>query len=206
MGTHITRVMVADDHPAMREGLCALVEKAPDMRVVAQAADGHEAVAQFRVHRPTLVLMDLQMPGLDGLEAASTILAESPLTLIVALTSYDGDARVARALSTGVRSYLLKTAHPTLVMESLRRVLEGEIVVDPELTGPVLPRADHLTTREISVLELVAQGNQNRDIGTRLNVSEHTVKARIKSILAKLGAKDRAHAVTLARERGFLDF
>lgn len=183
-----------------------LVEKEPDMRVVAQAADGTEAVSQFRAHRPVLILMDLQMPGLDGLEAAGAILSESPLTFIVALTSYDGDARVARALSTGVRSYLLKTAHPSVVMDSLRRVLRGEVVVEPRLTQADRPSTDQLTSREISVLKLVAQGNPNRDIGRSLKVSEHTVKARIKSILAKLGANDRAHAVTLARGRGFLDF
>src|ERR1700761_319252 len=121
--------MVVDDHPAMREGLCTLIDKEPDLRVVAQAADGEEAVSQFRFHRPALILMDLQMPGLDGLDAAGIILSESPSTFIVALTSYDGDARVARALSSGVRSYLLKTAHPSVVVDSLRRVLRGEIVV-----------------------------------------------------------------------------
>jgi DNA-binding NarL/FixJ family response regulator len=198
--------MVADDHPTMREGLCTLIEKTPDMRVVAQAANGQEAVCEFRTHRPELVLMDLHMPGMDGLEAASAILLESPLTLIVALTSYDGDGRVARALSAGVRSYLLKTSHPNVVRDALHRVLGGEIVVDPRLAPAVRPPRDHLTNREISVVRLIAQGNQNRDIGTRLNVTEHTVKARIKSILSKLGANDRAHAVTLARNRGYLDF
>jgi DNA-binding NarL/FixJ family response regulator len=150
--------------------------------------------------------MDLQMPGMDGLEAAGAILCESPPTFIVALTSYGGDARVARALSVGVRSYILKTAQPSVVREALHRVLNGEIVVEPRLAHSSRGPTDQLTPKEVSVLRLIAQGNLNRNIGTALNVSEHTIKARLKSILSKLGAKDRAHAVTLARTRGFLDF
>jgi DNA-binding NarL/FixJ family response regulator len=143
---------------------------------------------------------------MDGLAAAAEIRKEFPDALIVALTSYEGDARVARALSLGVRSYILKTSHPKDVSRALRRVLDGEIVVEQRLAKPVFLSRDHLTLREISVVRLIAQGTPNRDIGRSLNVSEHTVKARIRSILSKLGANDRAHAVTLARDRGFLDF
>jgi len=196
-------VMVADDHPTMREGLCSLVEHEPGMRVVAQASDGSAAVSQFRIHRPDLTLMDLHMPGLDGLGASAAILREAPNTLIVAITSYDGDARIARALAIGIRSYILKTAHPNAVRHALRQVLRGEVVVDPQLRRA---NQDALTDKEISVVKLIAQGRQNREIGSFLCVSEHTVKARIKSVLSKLGANDRAHAVTVARERGFLDF
>jgi len=205
-GAQITRVLIADDHPATREGLCALLEREGDMKVVAHAADGLEAVALFREHRPHLTLMDLHMPRMDGLAASAAIRKEFPDALIVALTSYEGDARVARALSLGVRSYILKTSHPKDVRCALRRVLDGEIVVEQRLVNPALLPRDHLTLREISVVKLIAQGAPNRDIGRSLNVSEHTVKARIKSILAKLGANDRSHAVTLARDRGFLDF
>jgi DNA-binding NarL/FixJ family response regulator len=205
-GAETTRVLIADDHPATREGLCALLERERDMKVVAHAADGLEAVALFRRHRPHLTLMDLHMPRMDGLAAAAEIRKEFPDALIVALTSYEGDARVARALSLGVRSYILKTSHPKDVSRALRRVLDGEIVVEQRLARPVLLSRDHLTLREISVVRLIAQGTPNRDIGRSLNVSEHTVKARIRSILSKLGANDRAHAVTLARDRGFLDF
>lgn len=201
-----TCVLIADDHPATREGLCALLEREGNMKVVAHAADGLEAVALFRRHRPHLTLMDLHMPRMDGLAAAAAIREEFPHARIVALTSYEGDARVARALSLGVRSYILKTSHPKDILSALRRVLDGEIVVGQPLARPVLLSRDQLTTREISVVKLIAQGIPNRDIGRSLNVSEHTVKARIKSILSKLGANDRAHAVTLARDRGFLDF
>jgi DNA-binding NarL/FixJ family response regulator len=202
----ITHVLIADDHPATREGLCTLLEREGDMKVVAQAADGLEAVSLYRLHRPRLCLMDLHMPRMDGLAAVAAIRKEFPDALIIALTSYEGDARVARALSLGVRSYILKTSHPRDITCALRRVLNGELVVESRLSKPAGLSRDNLTPREISVVKLVAQGTPNRDIGRALNVSEHTVKARIKSIFAKLGANDRSHAVTLARERGFLDF
>jgi len=202
----ITRILIADDHPVTREGICSLLERDGDLKVVAQAADGLEAVALFRTHRPQVTLMDLHMPLLDGLGATALIRREFPEALIVALTSYEGDARVARALAMGVRSYILKTAHPREVKGELRRVLVGEVLVERRLAkGPCLSQ-DYLTPGEMSVVRLIATGNANRDIGQLLHVSEHTVKARIKSILAKLGANDRAHAVTLARDRGFLDF
>lgn len=205
---HITRVLIADDHPTTREGLRALLEREQDMEVVAQAADGREAVSLFRMHQPDLTLMDLHMPHMGGLEAAAAIRSEFPQALIVVLTSYEGDARVARALSLGVRSYILKTSHPKDVRLALRRVLDGEVVVEERLASAAveLHPQDYLTSRELSVVKLIAHGKHNRDIGQALNVSEDTVKARIKSILAKLGANDRAHAVTLARDRGFLDF
>jgi len=129
-GSGITRVMIADDHPATREGLRALVERESDMRIVALAGDGNEAVEQFRTHRPDLTLMDLQMPGMDGLQAAGAILKEHPQALIAVLTSYEGDARITRAHSLGIRAYLLKTDHPWVVRDALRRVLDGQIVIN----------------------------------------------------------------------------
>jgi len=203
----ITRVMIADDHPATREGLRALVERESDMRIVALAADGNEAVAQFRAHRPDLTLMDLQMPGMDGLQAAGAILQEHPQALIAVLTSYEGDARITRARSLGIRAYLLKTDHPRVVRDALRRVLDGQIVINVQVHAVAASSPqEYLTSREVDVIKLIALGNPNQDIGRILHVSVHTVKARIKSLLSKLGAKDRAHAVTLARSRGFLDF
>jgi DNA-binding NarL/FixJ family response regulator len=203
-----TRILIADDHPATREGLCALLEREEGFKVVAQAGDGMEAVALFREHQPHLTLLDLHMPRMDGLEAVAAIREEFPDALLVVMTSYDGDVRVAKALSLGVRSYILKTSHPKDVMSTLHRVLDGEVVLEKRLAAKVAASAaqDQLTPREISVIRLIAQGIPNRDIGLSLNVSEHTIKARIKNILAKLGANDRTHAVTLARERGFLDF
>lgn len=200
-----TTVLIADDHPAMREGLCALLDREGSFKVVAQAQDGMEAVSLFRTHRPQLTVLDLHMPRMDGLGAVAAI-QEFPRALIAVLTSYEGDARVARALSLGVRSYILKTSEPRDVMCALRRVLDGAVVVEQRLAKVACTSQDDLTSREISVIKLVEQGSPNRDIGVSLNVSEHTVKARIKSILAKLGANDRTHAVTLARARGFLDF
>jgi DNA-binding NarL/FixJ family response regulator len=203
-----TRILIADDHPATREGLCALLEREEGFKVVAQAGDGMEAVALYREHEPDLALLDLHMPRMDGLEAVAAIREEFPDALLVVMTSYDGDVRIAKAFSLGVRSYILKTSHPKDVMAALHRVLDGEVVLEKRLAAKVAASAaqDQLTPREISVIRLIAQGIPNRDIGISLNVSEHTVKARIKNILAKLGANDRTHAVTLARERGFLDF
>lgn len=201
-----TNVLIADDHPAMREGLCALLEREGNFNVVAQAEDGMQAVALFREHRPQLTVLDLHMPRMDGLAAVTAILNEFPQALIVVLTSYEGDARVARALALGARAYVVKTSHPRDLAAALRRVLAGGVSVEERLAKPAGSPKDQLTAREISVVKLVAQGKPNRDIGKSLHVSEHTVKARIKSVLAKLGANDRAHAVTLARIRGFLDF
>jgi DNA-binding NarL/FixJ family response regulator len=202
----IVQVMIVDDHFAARAGLCALIDKAQNMRVVAMAANGQEALSQFHAHRPKLVLMDLQMPGMRGLDAAKLILEESPATLLVALTCHGGDAYVARALAVGMRAYLLKTSRPEVVSDALQRVLKGEVVVDPQVSPAARCSQQHLTEKEVNVVKLIAEGNQNSEIGEALDVTVHTVKQRIKAIFSKLGAKDRAHAVTLARNRGFLDF
>ncbi|HUA24913.1 MAG TPA: response regulator transcription factor [Steroidobacteraceae bacterium] len=201
-----TRVLIADDHPATRDGLAALLEREPGFKVVAQAQDGIEAVSLFRIHRPQLTLLDLRMPRMDGLRAIAAIRQEFGDALIVVLTSYEGDSRVARALSLGVRSYILKTSHPRDVMSALRRVLSGEVVVDSRLAKTVDVRQEHLTPLEISVMKLIAQGRPMRDIALSLNVSEQILKAQLQSILAKLGANNPAHAVTIAWQRGFLDF
>lgn len=200
------RVLIADDHPATREGLCAMLEREGRFTIVGQAQDGAEALLLYRLHRPQLTLMDLHMPRMDGLTAAAAILKEFPQALIIALTGYGGDARVTRALSQGVRAFILKTAHPQEVRSTIHRVLRGELVVEQRLAKSAAFSQDYLTSREISVVELIAQGVANREIGVSLHVSEHTIKARIKNILLKLGARDRSHAVTLARNRGFFDF
>jgi DNA-binding NarL/FixJ family response regulator len=199
-----TRVLLADDHPAMREGLVSMLAR-ENMDVIAQAADGTEAVRLFDEHRPDLTLMDLQMPLQDGLAATKAILQKYPNALIVVLTSYEGDVRVSRALGAGARSYILKTSSPKEFGDAIRRVLRGDVIVVPPVLAAASRGEDHLTAREISVVKLIAHGVLNRDIGKSLNVSEHTIKARIKSILSKLGANDRSHAVTVARERGYLD-
>ncbi len=170
-----TGVLIADDHPATREGLCALLERERIFKIVGQAQDGVEAVSLFRKHCPQLTVLDLHMPRMDGLAAVAVILREFPKALIVVLTSYEGDVRVARALSLGVRAYILKTSHPRDVICALRRVLDGAVVVEQRLANTACLSQDHLTPREISVVKLIAQGTPNRDIGLSLNVSEHTV-------------------------------
>ena len=185
-----------------------MLERHEHLRVVAEAGNGEEAVACFRKHQPDVVLMDLQMPKLDGLQAIAAIHAERPDAPIVVLTSYPGDARVSRALAAGAISYLLKTADRPLVFAAIFGALQGKTVLDETVGSEMAANVGHesLSWREISVLRLVAQGKQNKDIGRALYVSEHAVKARLKNILAKLKANDRAHAVSIARTRGFLDY
>jgi DNA-binding NarL/FixJ family response regulator len=202
-----TRILIADDHAAIREGLRIMIERQEDLRVVAEARDGSEAIALCRSHRPDLVLMDLQMPNVDGLQATAAIREQRPETPVVVLTSYPGDARVSRALSAGAISYLLKTADRTVIIAAIRAGLLGRTVLDPAVTADLATHKgrEQLSAREVSVLRLVAAGRKNSEIGHDLYVSEDTVKARLKNILAKLEANDRTHAVTIARHRGFLD-
>jgi DNA-binding NarL/FixJ family response regulator len=202
------RVLIADDHPATREGLHAIVESEGDLRVVAEAGDGHEAVALFMRHSPDLVLMDLQMPGLGGLEAMRLMRREKPNARIVVLTSYPGDARVARALAAGAMSYMLKTVLGKVLLAALRETLAGRSVLDRGVRGDVDSHSagESLSEREIAVLKLASSGHQNTQIARALNVSEHAIKARMKRILSKLDARDRTHAITIARQRGFLDY
>jgi DNA-binding NarL/FixJ family response regulator len=201
------RILIADDHPMMRAGLRDTLERQPDLEVVAEADDGIRAIALFREYRPALTLMDLQMPVMDGYGAIKGIHAIDPEAIIVALTTYAGDARVGRALSAGAASYLLKTASSTQIVAVLRRTLAGESVTDDTVAGDVAARAedDSLTHREISVLQLMAVGFTNADIANTLHVSEETIKARAKRIFSKLAAKDRTHAVAIGRKRGFID-
>jgi DNA-binding NarL/FixJ family response regulator len=201
------RVLIAEDHPAMREGLRSVIERDGDLVVVAMARDGLQAVEMHKEFQPDITLMDLQMPRLDGLGAVAAIREASPTARFVVLTSYAGDARVRRALESGVSSFLLKTTHSSLLLWALREALQGKSVLDPavatEASAP--PMDENLTSREISVLKFVAEGDSNARIGLRLCITEHAVKARIKNILRKLNAQDRAHAVTIARRRGFID-
>ncbi len=201
-------ILLADDHPATREGIRTMLERHEQMRIVAEAGNGEEAVACFRRHQPDVVLMDLQMPKMDGLQAIAAIHAERPDAPIVVLTSYPGDARVSRALTAGAISYLMKTADRAQVFAAIFSALQGKTVLDETVASEIATNGgrESLSWREISVLRLVAQGKQNKDIGRALYVSEHAVKARLKNILAKLKANDRTHAVSIARTRGFLDY
>ncbi len=201
------RVLIADDHPIMRDGIAAAIESAPDMSVVGQAADGAEAVVRYRELHPDVALVDLQMPGVDGLQAISMLGSEFPDARIIVITSYPGDARVKRALAFGANAYLLKTATRDEILAAIRSVMDGRRVVATEVAGEMASHAwsEMLSDRELSVLRLVATGHTNKRIADILCVSEDAVKARLKNVMTKLGAHDRTHAVTLARHRGFFD-
>lgn len=201
------RVLIVDDHPVMRDGLRAAIEQEEDLKVVGEAADGAQAIEQFHKLLPDVTLLDLQMPRVDGLQAITTIRQEYPLACIVVLTTYPGDARVTRAMTLGATSYLLKTACRDEILRAIRSAVLGRHVVAPEVAHDIDTHrgSENLTIRELSVLRLVAEGKSNRAIGEALFVSEDTVKARMKSILAKLDAGDRTHAVTIAIRRGVID-
>jgi DNA-binding NarL/FixJ family response regulator len=203
----MARVLIADDHPVMRNGLRALVTKESDMEVVGEAADGGEAISQCSLVAPNVVLMDLQMPRIDGLQAIETIHAAAPNIVFVVLTTYPGDARAVRALSKGASCYVLKSAAGAEIIKAIRCALCGDRFggVDIAHDLPAFGRTELLSVRELSVLPLVAAGRKNRSIGEALHISEETVKSHIKSILAKLNASDRTHAVTIALRRGFID-
>lgn len=201
------RVLVTDDHPVMRRGLQAAIAQEPDMEWAGEAADGAEAIAAYRAVQPTVALVDLQMPHVDGLQAIAAIRQEFPTAIIIVLTSYPGDARVMRALTLGATSYLLKSATVEEIIKTIRAAVTGRHVVGPEVAHDMARYAgsENLTARETSVLRLAAGGKSNKAIAEALFISEDTVKSRMRSIMAKLGALDRTHAVMIAVQRGFLD-
>lgn len=201
------RILIVDDHPMMRYGLRSVIGEEADMRVVGEAERGEQAVESYAQLSPDIVLMDLQMEGMDGLDAIRAIRANAPDAVIVVLTSYMGDARIARALASGARSYLLKAAGATEIVRVIRAAASGHRVLGAEAAQQLARHAgaEKLTGRELEALRLVSRGKSNKAIAIALSISEETVKSRIRSILAKLGAADRTHAVTLAVERGFLD-
>lgn len=204
---HVITVLTVDDHPLLRDGIAAALADQPDMKVVAEAEDGDRAIEQFREHRPDVTLMDLQMPGMGGLKALRYILRESPEARIVVLTTYRGDAQVMSALKSGARGFLLKGMLRKELRDTIRAVHAGGRVMPPELALELAQHAgeEALSPRELQVLRELARGNANREIAEILNVTEGTVKAHMKSILLKLGAKDRTHAALLALKRGLLE-
>lgn len=205
--TTTIKVLAVDDHPLLREGIAAVIEGEGDIELVAEAVDGHDAIELFRSHRPDVTLMDLQMPGMNGIEAIISIRAEFPNARFVVLTTYQGDVQALRALKAGASGYLLKNMLRKDLLDTIRAVHAGRRRIPPEIATEL---ADHVTEdalsdREIEVLRRVAMGNSNKIIGAQLSVSEATVKGHMKSILSKLGANDRTHAVTIAIRRGFID-
>jgi DNA-binding NarL/FixJ family response regulator len=203
----LIRVLVVDDHPVLREGIASLLGTEPDMQLVAEAMNGRDAIEQFRKHRPDITLMDLQMPGMSGIDAMAAICREFPDARIVVLTTYVGDVQVMRALRAGARGYLLKSFLRKDLLETIRAVHAGQKRVSPEIASQIAEHAtdDSLTAREIDILRLIAAGNANKEIAARLSITEETVKGHVKNILAKLGANDRTHAVTIALKRGIIE-
>lgn len=199
-------VVIADDHPIVLEGLAAMVEREPDLSVVAQATDGRAAVEAVLRHLPDVTLMDLRMPALDGVGAIRAIRAKLPASRIVVLTTYDGDDDVHRALEAGAVGYLLKNAGRNELLRAIRAAAAGQRVIPPNVAARMAERlsSPELTPREVSVLRLVAEGKRNREIADRLCIGEGTVKGYLKSMFSKLGVRDRTEAATTALRRGFV--
>jgi DNA-binding NarL/FixJ family response regulator len=201
------RILAVDDHPLFREGVAELIERQPDMILVGEASDGREAIQQFRAQRPDLTLMDLQMPEMNGIDAILAIRGEFPEARIVVLTTYTGDVQIVRALKAGAQAYLLKSMLRRELLDTIRAVHKGQRQIPLEVAAQLAEHTadDSLTSREIEVLRLIAAGKANKLVASDLSITEETVKGHVKSILSKLGASDRTHAVTIALKRGIIE-
>lgn len=214
-----TRILLADDHNLLREGLAGIISSQADMQVVGQAEDGLEAVVKARSLRPDLILMDIQMPGCDGLEATRLIKHELPDTIVVILTVRDDEDKLFEAIRSGAQGYLLKNIASAEMLEMLRGALRGEAAISPGLAGKMLAEfrrlsqlangqvaeeTSDLTSREMQVLSLVAQGRSDKEIGERLSISVYTVKSHLRSILSKLQVSNRRQATREAKRSGLV--
>jgi DNA-binding NarL/FixJ family response regulator len=200
-------VLSVDDHALLREGIAALVNAESDMKLIAEASNGQEAIEKFRLHRPDVTLMDLQMPALNGIDAIIGIRGEFPDARIIVLTTYAGDVQVLRALKAGARGYILKGHVRRELLDTIRAVHAGQKRIPPEVAAELAEHAteDELSSREIDVLRLIASGNSNKEIAALLSIADDTVKSHVTNILAKLGANDRTHAVTIGLKRGIIE-
>ncbi|MBD1864503.1 MULTISPECIES: response regulator transcription factor [Trichocoleus] len=198
------RVLVVDDHPVVRQGLIGMLEKAPDIFIVGQGRNGHEAITVFQHEKPDVTLMDLRMPEMGGVEAITVICSEFPNARIIVLTTYDTDEEIYRGLRAGAKGYLLKDSEPEELLTAIRTVIRGQQYIPLNVAAKLAQRmtAPELSDRELEVLQLVGQGMSNQEISTALNISESTVKTHINRILSKLDVKDRTRAAIIALKRG----
>lgn len=204
---NVIRILTVDDHPLLRKGIAALLNSEADMKIIAEASNGSEAIEMFRAHRPDITIMDLQMPGMGGIEAINRLLSEFPGARMIVLTTYSGDVQVVRALRSGAQGYLLKGNVHRELIETIRAVHAGKKRIPPELAVQLVDHAgdEALTPRELDVLRLIAAGNANKQIADQLSIGEASVKSHVANILSKLGANDRTHAVTIGLKRGIIE-
>lgn len=200
-------ILAVDDHPILRQGIAALIAAQSDMTLVAEAANGREAIQQFRAHQPDVTLMDLQMPEMNGLDAMITIRGEFPEARIVVLTTYTGDVQARRALQAGARAYLLKNSLHKELLQTIRAVHAGRKNLSPEVSFELAEHAaeETLSPLEVRVLVLIAKGMSNKEIAAQLALTEDAVKGQVRNILGKLGANDRTHAAMIGLKRGIID-
>lgn len=201
------RILVVDDHPVLRDGVAAIIDTQPDMTLVGEARDGADALVRFRELEPDVTLMDLQMPGVGGVDAIRSIRAEFPHARILVLTTYDGDVQAVRALKAGALGFLLKSSLRTEMLEAIRDVHRGRGHIHRDVASEIASHIanDPLTDREVTVLRLVAKGNGNKQVASALGLAEETIKAHLKTIFLKLDVADRTHAVTVAAKRGIIE-
>ena len=201
------RILAVDDHPVILQGIAGLIAVESDMKIVAEAANGREALQQFRKHHPDVTLMDLQMPEMSGLDATTAIRAEFPEARIIVLTTYAGDVQAIRALKAGARAYLLKSSLRRELLDTIRAVHAGKKLLSAEVSIQLAEHAaqEALTPLEVDVLRLIAEGKANKEIAVRLSLNEDAVKRQVRSILSKLDAGDRTHAVTIGLRRGIIE-
>jgi len=207
LSTAPIRVLIVDDHPIVREGIAALIARQSDMIAVGEAADGDEAIQRYAALLPDVTLMDVQMPGTDGIHAIEAIRSLSADAAILVLTTYPGDAQAIRAIRAGAAGYLLKNSIRKELLDAIRSIHAGRRAVSPDIAHALAVHAldERLTEREMAILRLVADGHANKQIAWRLGVSTDTIKGNLKQIFAKLGVEDRTHAVTVAARRGFIE-
>ncbi len=202
------RVMAVDDHPLIREGIVGLVSAQSDLKLVAEAVNGREAIQQFRAQRPDVTLMDIRMPDMGGLDAIAAIRSEFPDARVIVLTTYAGDVQALRAMRAGAQAYLLKDTLRSELLDTIRAVHTGKKTISAEVSFQLAEHLadDPLTPAEIRVLRLIADGNANKEIATRLSLSVETVNGQVRNVLSKLGAKDRTHAAMIGLKRGIIEF